>query len=857
MSTPPFPPAAVASDQPINLQRYQERSLLALLLCIGVAGPLVVFGVYLRDGLVALTWVAVGLSLTDYLLLALYATRLRPTVAPLLVYALIFTSGAAIVAHGTVRSMATLVMIAAVVGAGVFLSRRNMVIAGALGITILGVLNIAENRHLMPTPETRTGWAVWIAQTAILISLMITVNLGRRRMLDAYRSQNLALEHSREVERLLRLSQGRFQALFRGTPAACLVQSLDTLDVIDINQAFQSLFGYTHEELAGRAPPRLWAHDAEQNEFRRLIDTQGRVTGLRGLAQCKDGSAFPAMVHAEVTQSATERLLIAVVSDLSADVASRRELEISRERFSKAFNFSPLGMTITRLSDGHFVEVNPANERVLGWTKDDFTGKTSMEVGVWVSEADRNHYVGTLRRDGRLQGYETRMRAKTGAIVPVRVWAEIIEIDNEACALSFTLNVDEEKRREAMLLNVAEGVSGDTGEAFFRSLVEHLADAIGADGVMVGEVDSHRQIHTLALVWDGQLQPNGTHALQHTLCEQALLQPGPFRFESPSAASLPLIAPYSEFELHAFLGLPLRDEDGTAVGLLTAVWRQPPPQNAHLDALLTIFASRCNAELQRLRRDREIQKLHDTLEQRVAARTAQLQYLNRELDSFAYSVSHDLKSPLRSIDGFSHLLREQMLGRMTADDLDLFERIEASVQRMNSLITDLLALARVSQGTLQRMNTNLSELAQDVIRQERHRDPTRQVEVEIEDGLYADCDPRMAQIVLENLLGNAWKYTHQTAQARISLTRAEHAGPGPGPAAFCIRDNGAGFDMARAERLFKAFNRLHSSSEFEGSGIGLATVRRILERHGGHIWGEGAVGQGARFEFSFGSDTII
>ena len=854
MNAPAPLPAAEATGQPPSLQRYQDRSLLALLLCIGIAGPLVAFGVHLRDGLVALTWVALAFSLTDYLLLVLYATRLRPLVAPLLVYTLIFTSGAAIVAHGTVRSMAALVMIAAVVAAGVFLSRRNMLVSGALGIAILGVLNIAENLQLMPTPETRTGWTVWIVQTTILISLMITVNLGRRRLLDAYRSQNLALEHSREVERLLRQSQDRFQALFRSTPAACLVQSLDTLDVLDANQAFQSLFGYTNEELVGHPPPRVWARDEEQTEFRRLIDTQGRVGGLRGLAQRKDGGAFPAMVHAEVTQSATERLLIAVVFDLSADVASRRELEISRERFSKAFNFSPLGMTITRLSDGRFVEVNPANERVLGWTQSEFEGKTSMEVGVWVSETDRNHYVATLRRDGRLQGYETRMRTKAGAIVPVRVWAEIIEIDNEPCALSFTMNVDEEKRHEAMLLNVAEGVSGDTGEAFFRSLVEHLADAIGADGVVVGEVDTQKMMRTLALVWDGRLLPNSTHPLHKTLCEQALLQPALLRFESPRPAHLNLVPPFSEAPLQSVLGLPLRDGDGSVVGLLIAVWRQRPPPNAHLDALLTIFASRCNAELQRLRRDREIHKLHDTLEHRVAARTAQLQYLNRELDSFAYSVSHDLKSPLRSIDGFSHLLREQMAGRMTAEDIDLFERIEASVHRMNSLITDLLALARVSQGTLQRMNTNLSELAHDVIRQERHRDPTREVEVAIEEGLYADCDPRMAQIVLENLLGNAWKYTRQATNARISFTRAEPTAPGGAPV-FCIRDNGAGFDMARAERLFKAFNRLHTSSEFEGSGIGLATVRRILERHGGHIRGEGAVGQGARFEFCFGSEA--
>ena len=838
------------APQPLNLQRYQERSMLALLLCIAVAGPLVTVGVYFRDGLVALTWVAVALSVANYLLLVLYASRWRALVSPLLVYTLIITSGAAIAAHGTVRSMATLVMIAAVVGAGVFLSRRNMMIAGALGIAILGALNIAENRHLLPSPETRTGWAVWIAQTAILISLMITVNLGRQRMLDAYRSQNQALEHSREVEQLLRLSQERFQALFRSTPAACLVQSLDTLDVIDVNDAFQTLFGHGHDELVGHRPPRLWADIDQHAEFRRRIDTDGRVSGLKVRALRKDGREFHALVHAEIAQNATERLLIAVVFDISAEVASRHELEISRERFSKAFNFSPLGMTITRLSDGRFVEVNPANERVLGWTQADFAGKTSVEVGVWMSEVDRIRYVNTLQRDGRLQGYETHMRTRSGTAVPVRVWAEIIEIDGERCALSFTLNVADEKRREAMLLNVAQGVSGETGEAFFRSLVEHLASAVGADGVMVAEIDADRRMTSLATVWDGRMQPNRSLDLQHTLCEQTLMQRELLRFETPTASRMPLVPPFDEAELHAYLGLPLRDEDGTAVGLLTTVWRRRPPADEQLEALLTIFASRCNAELQRLRRDREILQLNDSLEQRVTERTEQLVYLNKELDAFAYTVSHDLKSPLRAIDGFLHLLQEQMTDRMTPDDTQLLGRVETSVTRMNGLITDLLSLARVSQGHLQRMDVDLSDLAEGVIRQERHRDPAREVLVVIEPGLSANCDARLAHIVLENLMGNAWKYSRVRTQARIEFGRAPRA-PGE-PPQFYIRDNGAGFDMSRADRLFKPFTRLHSPSEFEGTGIGLATVRRIIERHGGQIHAIGEPGIGATFWFTFG-----
>jgi signal transduction histidine kinase len=235
----------------------------------------------------------------------------------------------------------------------------------------------------------------------------------------------------------------------------------------------------------------------------------------------------------------------------------------------------------------------------------------------------------------------------------------------------------------------------------------------------------------------------------------------------------------------------------------------------------------------------------------VTARTEQLQYLNRELDAFAYTVSHDLKSPLRAIDGFMHLLREQTADRLTPDDVDLIQRVEASVTRMNSLITDLLSLARVSQGQLQRMDVNLSDLAEDVIRQEQHRDPMREVKALIPSGLTANCDPRLAHIVLENLIGNAWKYTRQQPQPCVEFGQLA-ATPGQ-PPWFYVRDNGAGFDMARADRLFKPFTRLHSPTEFEGTGIGLATVRRIIERHGGQIRAQAAVGQGSTFEFTFGA----
>ena len=843
----------LAPGQPASLQLYQERSMLALLLSISLTGPVISAGVYFRDGAAALFWVGVALTVLVWLLLLMFQFGSRQRVASLLVYALVIASAAAIAAHGTVRSMASLVMLAAVVGAGTFLARRSMIICAALAVVLLALLNVAENLGHLPEPQTKTGWAVWLTQTMVLISLVVTVNFGRRRLLDAFHAQHRALALAGEVETELRASEARVRALFSNNPAASIVQSVKKNAITDVNDAFLELFGYTRAELIGNDVPQLWADPAALQAFQSRLRELRRVRGLQALGQRKDGSTFDGMVYSEVVQHGEEHLIVTMVLDVSAEKASRNELEASRERFTKAFNFSPLGMTITRLSDGRFVEANPANEQVLGYSQQDFKGRTALEAGVWLSDADRMAYVGAMQRNGRLVGYETRMRTKAGEPVDVRVWAEIIDIGGEPCALSFTLNVAEEKRREAMLLNVAQGVSGQTGEAFFLSLVDHLTQAIGADGVMVGEVDEQRRLTTLAQVWEGQRLPNTTHDLGFTLCGQTLQQ-REMLLEKQSPGHMPLVPPFREAELSAFVGLPLRDADGTPVGLLTAVWRGPLEPRDDLQALLTIFASRCNAELMRLRRDREIRRLQETLELRVNERTEQLVYLNNELDAFAYTVSHDLKSPLRAIDGFMHLLQEQMAGRLTEDDATLVERVAASVARMNGLITDLLSLARVSQGQLQRMEVDLSDLAEGVVRQERHRDPAREVEVVIAPGLFANCDARLAHIVLENLLGNAWKYSRSQPLARIEFGRVPTA-TGEAPQ-FYIRDNGAGFDMKRSGRLFKPFTRLHSPSEFEGTGIGLATVRRIIERHGGQIHGVGEVGAGASFRFSFGKSSL-
>jgi light-regulated signal transduction histidine kinase (bacteriophytochrome) len=244
----------------------------------------------------------------------------------------------------------------------------------------------------------------------------------------------------------------------------------------------------------------------------------------------------------------------------------------------------------------------------------------------------------------------------------------------------------------------------------------------------------------------------------------------------------------------------------------------------------------------RREREREVERLNAVLEHRAV----ELSAVNRELEAFCYSVSHDLRSPLRSIDGFGQALVEDCAAALPTTGHDHVRRIRASTQRMGQLIDDLLQLSRVTRTELRRERVDLSALACEIAAEHARAAPERRVTFAIAEGLAAEGDPSLLRVALENLLGNAWKFTSGHAEARIVVGRTERGGR----PAFFVRDDGAGFDMAYAGKLFGAFQRLHGMSEFAGTGIGLATVQRIVRRHGGEIWAEGAVEKGATFTFT-------
>jgi signal transduction histidine kinase len=444
-------------------------------------------------------------------------------------------------------------------------------------------------------------------------------------------------------------------------------------------------------------------------------------------------------------------------------------------------------------------------------------------------------------------GLQTLASQLANAIESARLYAaaqqEIVERRRAEEALAYL------SQRLAALLEVAAGMetSAQPGELPGR-LVSALAKQLGYDAVILLELRGGTPQSAWRATGD-TLEVFELDALNKANLEQILLgrslpeqvmRAGGHAFISSTQRTL---EESERSDGSHEICCSLQDANGL-IGFLD-VTSITPLQNA--DTTVVQAAARLAATvLTNARLHQRIQQQAAGLEERVAQRTAELAAVNKELEAFAYSVSHDLRAPLRSIDGFSQALLEDYDQVLDAIGRDYLHRLRVASQRMAQLIDDLLKLSRITRGEVYRGPVDLSALAYEIAAEIQERDPERQVEFDITPGLIVKADARLLRVALENLFGNAWKFTSRHPRARIELGATEI----DGRITYFVRDDGAGFDMTYADRLFGPFQRLHTTGEFQGDGIGLATVQRIISRHGGRIWAEGAVEQGATFYFT-------
>lgn len=544
--------------------------------------------------------------------------------------------------------------------------------------------------------------------------------------------------------------------------------------------------------------------------------------------------------------------------DMTAHRATQLELLDSQEKWRILIENAPEAIVILDLDADRFLEANPSAERLFGLPR-----STLLKLGPSSVSPE-------VQPDGRpsdIAAFDWIQRAITDGSVSFEWVHRRADGRDILCLLNLSLlppgadghrlirgsivDITERRKTESVLEALVRGTASHFGQAFFDVLVKDLAQLLDVRYAYIARIQAG-EVRTLSFFADGNLAVPIRHPLADSPCER-VLGGGPFFSNSGVRELYPSSRLLQDLEADSYMGVPLVNAAQEPIGVLAVLDSRPMPESELARAILTIFAGRAQGEVERLEAEQALRQLNIELEHRVHKRTSELQASNRELESFSYSVSHDLRSPLRSVDGFAQALQEDYGPLLDATGLDYLGRIRAASHRMADLIDDLLSLSRSSRTALHKDVLDLSGMASEILGALRESDPQRNVETRIQPDLEAFADPVLMRSVLENLLGNAWKYSRNRDPAVIEFRSADAS---DGFVGFSIADNGAGFDMAHANRLFRTFQRLHGAEEFEGNGIGLATVRRILERHGGSITGEGAIGKGATFHFRLPHVTL-
>lgn len=644
-------------------------------------------------------------------------------------------------------------------------------------------------------------------------------------------------------ERLLQ-SQTKYGAVFAAAADPIVVARRDDGVQLELNDAWVRMTGFTREQGLGRSALELglWQDPKERGRAIEQLAAKGRVEGFPARFIRADGDPIDVLLSGVTVDIEGKPCIVWSWNDVTEVRRMGREAEASRARLRALFDAAPDPIVI-RSPGGRILEVNEAACRATGYAPAEMIEHpVSMFIEPDHSAGRTLVDVAELAARGAVVT-ERIVRRKDGTKANVEVHATLLPDGN---VQTVSRDVTSQRLNEELVAHIARGVSAATGAEFFRSLCRQLSQALGADLVFIGEIsDSDRaRVRTLSVCAEGGESPNFEYPLAGSPCVHAVSRRGTICVPESAAEQYPQDAGLRRRGISGYVGTSLHAADGTGLGILVAASRNPLTRPQLWTSVLEIFGARAAAEIERGRAETQLRELNLSLERRVTERTAELEAANRELESFAYSVSHDLRAPLRAIIGFIDILREEGAGELNPELLRHFARIEANAGRMRELIDDLLAFSRVGREALKRERVDMNELVTLVLNELGSRKSGIDIRVGELPSVLADAS--LLRQVWINLIGNAMKFSAKSQHPRIEIDgrriddRVDYA----------VRDNGAGFDMRYADNLFRLFRRLHDATEFEGTGAGLAIVHRIVQRHGGEVAAQGEPGRGATFHFS-------
>jgi len=586
------------------------------------------------------------------------------------------------------------------------------------------------------------------------------------------------------------------------------------------NEAVCRMLGYSREDMLALPSYTRLLH---ADDFQRVkLNHERRVRGESFenrydiVVQTKSGERREAEITVAVIPESAPPAVLIILADITERKQVARELAHSREMFSHVFQSNPTAVAVSRLDDGRYLDINASHSRLFGWSREDAIGHNAVELGIWRSAAERERWAAELRTTGHLNDYQAELCNREGKSLSAAVTAEIFSLAGEPVVLSFVSDYTDLRQAEANLRQSEERF----GRVFQASPVATIISRI-EDGAYLDVNDAFTRLFG----WERD-EVLTTSALKIGI------------WPDPQARAQWIATLRGEGSVRDF-ETDLRTRHGDIRHCVVAAEFVDFGDEPCVLSLIHDVTDRRRAE-------EEVRQLNSQLEERVLQRTMELTEVNQELESFAYSVSHDLRAPLRGIDGFSRLLQEEYAPQLDDQGREYIARVRRAAQRMGILIDDLLELSRMTRQEMTRQPVNLSAISAEVIANLRLEQPERDVTVSIEPDCRTQGDPQLLRVLLENLLGNAWKYTRNKPDAEIGFG-VEHKPMGD---VFYVRDNGVGFDMAYANKLFSPFQRLHNATEFEGSGIGLASAWRVVRRHGGQIRAEAQPGLGTTFRFT-------